>query len=212
MHAGFANFSKEINQVMQLGIRTGARIPGTRNLKDRAGGRLMAKGMAVLLQAGFGYIMRDGLLNHREEKALAFFRENFVFTDPQAPGGERYYQGKFLIRTRKPGDDMNVYLRFCPDPEALFRDGELIESKVVATSVMTEEEADVLAQDPDKVDLVINFKDVESITGLLGRPNVDMTGLLLENLVQLTGNVGHLFKLGAIAKNVELSLDLPKAS
>ena len=81
---------------------------------------------------------------------------------------------------------------------------------VVSTKTLTEEKADKIEKNPDKVDLVIRFKDVESIMQLLKRPDADMVGLLLENLVQLTGNVGHLFKIGAIAANVEQALDLPK--
>jgi hypothetical protein len=34
--------------------------------------------------------------------------------------------------------------------------------------------------------------------------------MLLDNVVQITGNLGHLFKLGAIAQNVKREVDLPK--
>ena len=213
MHAGFPCFTQDIQQVMRLGARD-RQVP---ELVDSIAGPVLAGGMAVLLKLGFGYVMRDCLLDKEQsEKAMAFFDENFVFTDPRAPGGQRYYQGKFLLRTRKPGDNMNVWLRFCPEPEELFTDtpwGRSINSlKVVEADVVDENKAARLERDPDNVDLVVRFKDIDSIVGLIGREDVDIVGLLLENVVQLTGNVGHLFKLGAIAKNIELELGLTKAA
>ncbi len=169
--------------------------------------------MALLLKLGFGYLLRDGLLDaEQSRKAQAFFRENFVFIDPTAPTGECYYQGRFLIRTRKAQDNMNVVLRFCPQPEALFVDTpwgrSLNPLAVTQTEVVDEEEADLLEQEGDNIDLVIRFKNIDAIINLIGRERVDMVGLLLENVVQLTGNVGHLFKLGALAKNIETELGL----
>jgi len=213
MHAGFPSFSADIQQVMRLGARD-SQVP---ELVDSIAGPVLAGGMAVLLKLGFGYVMRDCLLDKQQsKKAMEFFDENFIFRDPNASDGQRFYQGKFLLRTRKPGDNMNVWLRFCPEPDELFVDtpfGRNINSlKVVATDVVDEDEATRLERDPDKVDLVIRFKDIDSIVGLIGREDVDIVGLLLENVVQLTGNVGHLFKLGAIAKNIELELGLVKAA
>jgi len=177
---------------------------------------MLAEGIALILKLGFGYAGRDSLLdNQRAAKALAFFNENFVFVDPSAADSQRYYQGKFLFRTRKEHDNMNVWLRFCPDPDKLFVDtpfGRTINSlAIVETEVVDEQHADKLERDIDKVDLVVRFKDIDSIVGLIGRDDVDMVGLLLENVVQLTGNVGHLFKLGAIATNVEEMLGLRAA-
>jgi len=213
MHAGFPCFSKEIQQVMRLGVGD-SEVP---ELVDVVAGPVLAAGMAVLFKLGFGYVMRDCLLDKEQsEKAMAFFDENFIFRDPNAPNGQRYYQGKFLLRTRKPGDNMNVWLRFCPEPDQLFTDtpfGKTINSlNVVKTEVVDEEQAARLERDPDKVDLVISFKDIDSIVGMVGREDIDIVGLLLENVVQLTGNVGHLFKLGAIAKNIELELGLSNAA
>lgn len=213
MHAGFPCFSQDIQQVMRLGAGD-REVP---ELVDSIAGPVLAGGVAVLLKLGFGYVLRDCLLSKEQsEKAMAFFDENFIFTDPNAVNGQRYYQGKFLLRTRKPGDNMNVWLRFCPEPDDLFIDsifGRAINSlKVVETEVVDEDEAARLERDPDKIDLVIRFKDIDSIVGLIGRKDVDIVGLLLENVVQLTGNVGHLFKLGAIAKNIELELGLVKAA
>ncbi len=213
MHAGFPCLSKDIQKVMRFGLQD-SEVP---ELFDVVAGPVLAGGIALLLKLGFGYVMRDCLLNKEQsEKAMAFFDENFIFNDPNAAGGTRFYQGKFLLRTRKPGDNMNVWLRFCSEPDELFTDspfGRTINSlKVIETEVVNEEEAAALERDPDKVDLVISFKDIDSIVGMVGREEVDIVGLLLENVVQLTGNVGHLFKLGAIAKNIELELGLTNAA
>jgi len=213
MHAGFPCFSKDIQQVMRLGIGD-HEVP---ELVDAVAGPVLAAGMALLLKLGFGYVMRDCLLDREQsDRAMAFFDENFIFNDPSAPNGQRFYQGKFLLRTRKPDDNMNVWLRFCSEPEKLFVEtpfGRTINSlNVVETDVVDEEEAAALERDPTKVDLVICFKDIDSIVGMVGRDEVDVVGLLLENVVQLTGNVGHLFKLGAIARNIELELGLNSAA
>jgi len=209
MHAAFPCFTQDLQRIMRVGANT-ADIP---DILEAAGGTLMASGMAMLLKLGFGYVMRDSLLDKsRAQKALTFFNDNFVFDDPNAHNGTRYYQGKFLIRTRKPGDNMNVYLQFCPKPDDLFVDtpfGRCLNSlAVINTDVLTEKQAEQLANDPTQVDLVICFKDIPAILDLIGRPELDMVGLLLENVVQLTGNVGHLFKLGAIAKETELTLGM----
>ncbi|MCP4662391.1 MAG: hypothetical protein GY856_43895 [bacterium] len=205
MHAAFPGITQGIHEVMKLGAREG-KVPG---LLDRVGGTLLAHGMALLLQLGFGFLLRDSLLNKEQaEKSEEFFRENFEITDPEAEGGMRYYQGKFLIRTNKPDDDMNVYFRFCPDPEALYKEtpfGKALDSSaVVSAEALTEEEAEEIEKDPDRVDMVIRFKDVKSIIGLVGRSDFDTASLLLENIVQMTGNTTHLFKFAAIAKNIEL--------
>lgn len=208
MHAGFPCFYSDLQKVMRMGSQQ------TPDFIDSVAGPMVAGGLALLLELGFGYILRDCLASEQQaKKALEFFDENFVFRSPNVSGGLSYYQGKFLLCTRKPGDDMNVWLRFCPEPGKLFQDSvfgrNLDSSEVVKTKVVDEKEAAKLERDPDKVDLVIRFKDVDSILGLAGRDNVDIVGLLLENTVQLTGNVGHLFKLGAIATNIskELGLD-----
>lgn len=206
MHAAFPRFTNEIDHVMKHSFN----INEASVLLDRVGGKLVAKGMAFLLELVFGLLVLKDL----PDKSQKFFDENFVIVDPDAVDGKRYYQGKFLIRTRKHEDDMNVLLKFCPDPDELFIGSPSTEVvnplAVVSTKTLTEKKADKIEKNPDKVDLVIRFKDVESIMQLLKRPDADMVGLLLENLVQLTGNVGHLFKIGAIAANVEQAIDLPK--
>jgi len=211
MHAGFPTFTTDIQQILHLGADSNE-IP---EALESLGGSLLSNGIAIVLKIGFGYVMRDSLLDQSQsEKAMRFFEDNFVFIDPNASNGKRYYQGKFLIRTRKDKDDMNVYLKFCDNPENLFIDtpfGRCLNPlSVVSSQALSEKEADKIEKDPNKVDLVIKFKDIASILKLAGRPDADMVGLLLENIVQLTGNVGHLFKLGAIAKETELSLGLSR--
>lgn len=207
MHAAFPHFSGEINQIMQLGAANST----ASELMDRVGGRFLAGGMAQLLKLGFGFLMLSSIVRGQRERAENFFNENFVITDSTIPGGKRYYQGKFLIRTNKPNDDMNVLLKFCPQPVKLYKKtplGTFLDpSSVVITETLNENQADRVEKDPNQVDLVIRFKDANSIKGLLKQPDVDMAGLLLDNVVQLTGNLGHLFKLGAIAQNVRREID-----
>ncbi len=205
MHAGFPQSTSNLIHVLRIGADADDAL---RPLLSREGGEFLAESMALLLKLGFGFVMRDSLLDQQQAaQARAFLEENFVIIDPKAPGGKRYYQGKFLIRTRRAGDDMNVYFCFCTHPERLLKQmpwGETINSlEVLQTTVLTEQEAEKLEHEPDKVDLVIRFKDVEAILGLIGGANVDIVGMLLDNVVQLQGNVGHLFKLGAIGANIQ---------
>jgi hypothetical protein len=202
MHAGFPQVTPALWHTLNAGMQGDDELKG---LLANSGGHLVAEGLALALRLGFGLIVSRGLLDADQSRsARAFFADNFEITDPLAPGGMRYYQGRFLIRTRRAGDDMNVLLAFCPDPEKLYLAkpwGQSLDSfAVVQTRVMDEDEADSLER---KVDLVIRFKDAEALLGLIGQPNVDIVGLLLQNLVQLTGNVGHLFKLGAIGADVQ---------
>jgi hypothetical protein len=217
MHAGFPCLMPDLQRVLQLGVQSGHKTEELPEFLDKLGGKTLAAGVALLARLGFGFLLRDSLLGGAAaKKAEVFFEDNFVILDPQAPGGQRYYQGRFLIRTRRSGDDMNVLLRFCPKPDKLYRDtpfGRALDPLAVVTSeVLNEKEADRLEQDLSGVDLVIRFRDVASIIGLLGRKEVDIVGLLLENVVQLTGNTGHLFKLGAIGADIELALGLHQAA
>lgn len=208
MHAGFPQVTPGIFRTLNSGVQGDTYLKG---VLSQAGGQMVAEGMALALRLGFGVIMRDGLLDQAQSvRAAEFFSDNFEITDPMMPAGKRYYQGRFLIRTRRAGDDMNVLLRFCPDPEKLYCQtpwGPCLDPlAVVHTSVLTEDEAERMERE---VDLVIRFKDAETILGLIGQPNVDIVGLLLQNRVQLTGNVGHLFKLGAIGADVQRLIATP---
>ncbi|MES9906833.1 MAG: hypothetical protein ABW168_29660 [Sedimenticola sp.] len=206
MHATIPALPNSIRQLVITGSRAGELSGELTGLFDRLAGRLVAQGMAKLIELGFGFLICEGLSDDKAERARAFFEENFVIRDPNAEGGIRYYQGKILIRTRKPEDDMNIYLRCCPDSSRLYRGDRLRPSVIVTTEVLSEDEAEQLERDPERVDLVIRFKDIKAILGLIERPDTHVVQLLLENQVQLSGNFGHLFKFGAIAKNVELAL------
>jgi hypothetical protein len=210
MHATIPSLPQGVHQLLLSGVKSGERSGELTGLIDRAEGRMLANGMAVLLKLGFGFLLSEGLDQAKADQARAFFEENFVIRDPDVEGGIRYYQGKFLIRTRKAEDDMNVWLKFCPDPTDLYHQTPLGKrlnpAAILVTEALTEEEAERVEANANQVDLVIRFKDSKSILGLIERPDADVVGLLLENLVQLTGNFGHMFKLGAIGKNVELML------
>ena len=210
MHATIPSLPYGVHQLLLTGVKSGEQSGKLTGLLDRAEGWMLANGMAALVKLGFGFLLCEGLDDAKATKAQAFFEENFVIKDPNSAGGIRYYQGKFLIRTRKAEDDMNVWLKFCPDPTNLYQQTPLGKrlnpAAVLVTEVLTEKQAEHVETDPSKVDLVIRFKDSKSILGLIERPDADVVGLLLENLVQLTGNFGHMFKLGAIGKNVEQML------
>jgi len=210
MHVTLPAMPNGIHHVLKSGLNLGEHNRELSGLLSRAEGKLLANGMAALIKLGFGFLISEGLTDEKAEQAQAFFDENFVIRDPYAPGGIRYYQGKILIRTRKPEDDMNVLIRFCPDPESLHYKSPVGKRfnpcGIVDTQVLTEKEAEQIEQDPDRVDLVIRFKDSKAILSLTERPDADVVQLLLENLVQITGNFGHMFKFGAIGKNIQALL------
>ena len=79
---------------------------------------------------------------------------------------------------------------------------------LVSTKTLSEKEADRYENDPDRVDLVLRFKDIPSIYGLLQSQDLDMVGLMFKNLLQIYGNQNHMYKLGAITRNLQLALGL----
>lgn len=217
MHAAFPQINSEILTVICEGLRK-AKLD---KRFDRIAGTTLANVMASALKFAFGFTMISStwksILNNISfgrlyKKDRDFFADNFEILDKSVEGGKRYYQGKFLFRTDKKGDDMNVLLEFCPEPEKIYKNtifGRFPDPKaIVSTSVLKEEEAERIANDPDKVDIVIFFKDVNSIIGLAGNPDLDMVNLLLGNLMHVRGNVGHLFKFGSIATNIKLAFGL----
>lgn len=210
MHDTIPALPDGIHYILKSGIQLGEADGNLAGLLNRMEGMLLAAGMAALIKLGFGFLISPGLSESKAEKARHFFDNNFVIKDPNAPGGIRYYQGKILIRTRKPQDDRNVLIKFCPDLQALFIETpfgkQLNPVAIVTTVALSEAEADRIECDPDEVDLVIRFKDTQAILGLAGRPNADVAQLLIENLVQITGNFGHMFKFGAIGKNVQTAM------
>jgi hypothetical protein len=208
MHATIPALPNGIHYILKSGIQLGESTGSLGGMLNRMEGTMLAAGMAVLIKLGFGFLINPGLSESQAKKAQHFFENNFVIKDPNVPGGIRYYQGKILIRTRKPQDDMNVLIKFCPDPKALFIQTpfgkQLNPVAIVTTEALSEAHAEQIERDPNKVDLVICFKDTQAILGLAERPDADVVQLLLENLVQITGNFGHMFKFGAIGKNVQM--------
>jgi hypothetical protein len=210
MHATIPALPDGIHYILKSGIQLGEADGSLAGLLNRMEGTMLAAGMAVMIKLGFGFLISPGLSESKARKAQHFFDDNFVIKDPNVPSGVRYYQGKILIRTRKPQDDMNVLIKFCPDPQALFIETpfgkQLNPVAIVTTEALSEAEADRIERDPDEVDLIIRFKDTQAILGLAGRPNADVAQLLIENLVQITGNFGHMFKFGSIGKNVQAAV------
>ncbi len=203
MHATIPALPHGIHYLMRSGF---ARIQITQVL-DQIGGHLLAETIAKVIKLGFGFLLLEDLDENQSRKAENFFEENFVMRDSSSANGIRYYQGKFLIRTKKPGDDMNVYIRFCPDPDALYLPGHRLNPlAIVHTEAISETEADAIERDPERMDLVVRFRDIPAILGLVQRPDAEVVQLLLENLVQITGNFGHMFKFGAIGKNVQSAM------
>lgn len=210
MHATIPALPGGIHYILKSGIELGEADGTLSGLLNRMEGTMLAAGMAVMIKLGFGFLINPGLTESQAKKAQHFFENNFVIKDPNVAGGIRYYQGKILIRTRKPQDDMNVLIKFCPDPEALYIQTpfgrQLNPAAIVTTEALSETAADRIERDPNAVDLMIRFKDTQAILGLAGRPNVDVAQLLIENLVQITGNFGHMFKFGAIGMNVQKAM------
>lgn len=210
MHATIPALPDGIHYILKSGIQLGESTGNLGGMLNRMEGTMLAAGMAVMIKLGFGFLINPGLSESQAKKAQRFFENNFVIKDPNVPGGIRYYQGKILVRTRKPQDDMNVLIKFCPDPKALFIQTpfgkQLNPVAIVTTEALSEAHAEQIEHDPNKVDLVIRFKDTQAILGLAERPDADVVQLLLENLVQITGNFGHMFKFGAIGKNVQMAM------
>ncbi|MDX8405949.1 MAG: hypothetical protein R8K50_07350 [Mariprofundus sp.] len=210
MHATIPAMPAGIHHILKSGIRQGETSGNLKGLLNRTEGILLASGMATAIRLGFGYLTCRGPDKDRAAKAEQFFKEQFIMTDPNVKGGKRYYQGQLLIRTKKPDDDMNVWIRFCPDPTMLFEQTligpHFNPDAVVATQVVSEAEAEQIEHDPNRCDLVIRFRDSKAILGLIERPDADVVQLLLENLVQITGNFGHMFKFGAIGNRARVML------
>ena len=210
MHATIPALPDGIHYILKSGIQLGESTGNLGGMLNRMEGTMLAAGMAVMIKLGFGFLINPGLSESQAKKAQRFFENNFVIKDPNVPGGIRYYQGKILVRTRKPQDDMNVLIKFCPDPKALFIQTpfgkQLNPVAIVTTEALSEAHAEQIEHDPNKVDLVLRFKDTQAILGLAERPDADVVQLLLENLVQITGNFGHMFKFGAIGKNVQMAM------
>ena len=203
MHAYIPTSDQIRNTLIRLG-RT--KIKYIAKYVNQVPGNLVSKVMATLLKLAFQYAMRNCLFLPRR-KSLKFFKENFVFLDPNNLKKEYYYQGKILIRTLRPNDNVNVLIQFCPKPESIYKTfGMLNIDSIIQCDDMTEKEADSIMDNPEKVDLVIFFKDTKSILELAEEDEIDMGALLFENLVQFKGNLGQLFKFGGVAKNLQTEI------
>jgi len=211
MHATIPALPEGIQHIIQSGFEDGQRNGKLVGLLDRAEGRILASGMAVVVKLGFSFLNNEAFTSSKAKESQQFFEDNFIIKDPHAPDGHRYYQGQFLIRTRKAEDDMNLWIRFCPNPDTLYIQtplGRFLNpAAVVYVRPMNEAEAEEIEHDPSRCDLLIRFKDTKAILGLLQRPDTDVVQLLLENLVQITGNFGHMFKFGAIGNNARIMMD-----
>ena len=171
----------------------------TKKFTNRLVGGGMARFMSDLLKYGLAFIIHI--------KGMEFFKSNFEEININDKSDVHYYNGRFLFRTDKPGDNMNVLLSFCPDQDNLFKDNGAVDPfAVVSTKLMKEKEADAIQYDMDKVDFVIYLKDVKTMFSLaFGGQNLDLVGMLMNNMMHVKGNVGHIFKFGAIGQNIMLA-------
>jgi len=220
MYTGFYNVETDFIKVLQGGEEQRAMAERETRSYSALEGRIVAGVMALLIEHGFqAFTTLDSLL-----KRDSFFEENFIVLDDA--GKESLYLGRFLIRTDHPGDQMNVWFgflqeRWLADSFARMLKGIKVKTNdhvdlysvlmskfLVTTKILSEEEADRYETDPDRVDLVLRFKDLESIYGLLQAEDLDMVNLMFKNLLQIRGNQNHLYKLGAVTKNLQLALGL----
>jgi len=220
MYTGFYQVNADFIKFLQGGPKQQELARKETNFFTVLEGKLVANVMALLIEHGFQAFATINAV----VKKNSFFEENFIILDDRAE--EALYQGKFLIRTRQPGDQMNVWFGFLQGNGLLaplsklarnLRDKTedrldfysiLKSTNLVSTRTLSEAEADQYENDPDRVDLVLRFKDIPSIYGLLQSQNLDMVDLMFNNLLQIYGNQNHMYKLGAITKNLQLALGL----
>jgi hypothetical protein len=220
MYTGFYQLRTDFVKVLQSG--SDQREMARRKTKSFTAleGKIVAKVMAILIEHGFqAFSAFDAAV-----KRNSFFEENFIILDDK--GKEALYQGRFLIRTMQPDDQMNVWFGFSQGSwllDPLIRIFKKIKDitkdridlysflqsiTLVSTKTLNEKEADEYENDPDRVDLVLRFKDIPSIYGLLQSQDLDMVDLMFKNLLQIYGNQNHMYKLGAITRNLQLALGL----
>jgi hypothetical protein len=218
MNTGFYQFNTDFIKFLQGSPKQQALARKKTKRFTALEGKLVAKVMALLIEHGFqAFATVNALVKRR-----SFFEENFIILDDDAK--EALYRGKFLIRTMQPDDQMNVWFGFLQSG-GLFaslikffkylrdKTGDRIDfysilrsANLVSTKTLSEAEADQYENDPDRVDLVLRFKDIATIYRLLQSSNLDMVDLMFKNLLQIYGNQNHLYKLGAITKNLQLAL------
>ena len=218
MNTGFYQFNTDFIKFLQGSPKQQALARKKTKRFTALEGKLVAKVMALLIEHGFqAFAAVNALVKRR-----SFFEENFIILDDDAK--EALYRGKFLIRTMQPDDQMNVWFGFLQSgglfaPLIKFfkylkdKTGDRIDfysilrsANLVSTKTLSKAEADQYENDPDRVDLVLRFKDIATIYRLLQSSNLDMVDLMFKNLLQIYGNQNHLYKLGAITKNLQLAL------
>ena len=220
MNTGFYQFNTDFIKFLQGSPKQQALARKKTKRFTALEGKLVAKVMALLIEHGFqAFASVNALVKRR-----SFFEENFIILDDNAK--EALYRGKFLIRTMQPDDQMNVWFGFLQSG-GLFallikffkylrdKTGDRIDfysilrsANLVSTKTLSEAEADQYENDPDRVDLVLRFKDIATIYRLLQSSNLDMVDLMFKNLLQIYGNQNHMYKLGSITKNIQLALGL----
>ena len=220
MYTGFYQLRTDFIKVLQGGSEQQEMARRETKSFTALEGKIAAKVIALLIEHGFqAFSTLDALV-----KKNSFLEENFMILDDK--GQDALYQGKFLIRTQEPGDQMNVWFGFLQGNWVLdqfnsvlkeIRDKTkdridiyslLLSTDLVSTKTLSEKEADKFENDPDRVDLVLRFKDIPSIYGLLQSQDLDMVDLMFKNLLQIYGNQNHMYKLGSISTNLQLSLGL----
>ena len=106
MYTGFYQLRTDFIKVLQGGPEQQALARKETNFFTALEGKVVAKVMAMLIEHGFqAFATLDALV-----KKNSFFEENFIIFDDR--GKEALYQGKFLIRTQHPDDQMNVWFSF----------------------------------------------------------------------------------------------------
>ncbi len=172
-HADFVEFLKARPKQRELARKES-------DFFKRLEGKAVARVMALLIEHGFqAFATIDAMV-----KKSSFFEENFIILDDT--GREDLYRGRFLIRTREPGDQMNVWFGFLQGRGLRASLGDFFKdlkekthdridlysffraSDLVSTRTLSETEADRYENDPDRVDLVLRFKDTyERIISIL---------------------------------------------
>jgi len=171
MYTGFYQVNTDFIKFLQGGTEQQELAKEETNFFTVLEGKLVAKVMALLIEHGFqAFATIDAVV-----KKNSFFEENFLILDDSAQ--EALYQGKFLIRTRQPGDQMNVWFGFLQGNGLLAplsniarklreKTGDRLDfysilksTDLVATKTLSEAEADQYENDPDRVDLVLRFQE-----------------------------------------------------
>jgi hypothetical protein len=218
MNTGFYQFNSDFIRFLQCSPRQQALARKKTKRFTALEGKVVAKVMALLIEHGFQAFATFNALFKRK----SFFEENFLILDDDAK--ESLYQGKFLIRTMQPDDQMNVWFGFLQSRGILWPlikcfkylkniTGGRIDfysilrsANLVSTRTLSEAQADQYENDPERVDLVLRFKDMATIYRLLQAGDLDMVDLMFQNQLQINGNQNHLYKLGAITRNLQLAL------